>query len=322
LVERINRDCVPATGPIQACTLVFQGNLPKTLSPAIRTMEELDVSEPLPTVNDAAVMERLAKADRAWDITFLEDELETVMEWGTTCNAIFMLGEVTDSLDDPELDAFVDGLENSPPADAVERRREMRFALRDIGLRTPPAHLPFIDAGEFVLRSPEEVGQRVHATFLVSMAAQEFLAAGQIEQLAAALADADLSPNERAFVASPDAESAQELAWRLEAMVMLSWALGRREEPPEVDATWELDGEEDTAMIVAAKDGEAGVELRTVDEIADRLEAIYCLRWLAVDAALRGEGLEGLEAGVLFQQHSALCWLTEDVAWDDVSPST
>ena len=76
------------------------------------------------------------------------------------------------------------------------------------------------------------------------------------------------------------------------------------------------------AMMGRAKDGDACETLRTVAQIADQLDRVYCAHWLVVDGRMKGRPPQDLNPGAVMEQHYALLWLTEPTAWDDIQPHT
>ena len=53
-------------------------------------------------------------------------------------------------------------------------------------------------------------------------------------------------------------------------------------------------------------------------------DRIYRYHWAVRDARIRGESVDGLDAGVVVERHYALNWLIGylDQAWDDITTDT
>ena len=329
LIARIERQSKQApVRDLQHATLAFAERLPSSLPPELRDVSNVDLSQPLPRVGDDAVNAKLDVAKLAFEVTFDPEDMMQVMKWGSRYQVIVIVGDLEKGeVFDPgvdKLDAFFGQLETPRPADSIARRNQTRLWLVGEGLGLPPVHLPSIGVDELSVRSPEEVARRAHTLFLVSMASQEFLATGAIIALRGPLdgvADA-LSPAEAAFVEAPSQELAQQLAFRIEAVALLAWAMSWIADPPSVDEPFSPEGDEDVAMMGRAKDGDACETLRTVAQIADQLDRVYCAHWLVVDGRMKGRPPQDLNPGAVMEQHYALLWLTEPTAWDDIQPHT
>lgn len=194
------------------------------------------------------------------------------------------------------------------------------------------------DDAEVELRPPSEVALR-----LLAMHGTVCFARGMERERAVALVgDAALSPQESRLFEEKDEELAQSLIWRLEALVILMWALGMTEVPAWPDAMCDVDGVHDR-IFAATQDPAAFVRearLRPAGEILDELELTTRLNW-----ALRESALQGLDIPehlnwasdavrlpvresplplVVLQRHHALNWLIgfggDD--WDEVDTPT
>lgn len=202
--------------------------------------------------------------------------------------------------------------------------------------RSPIRWIP--DDDEVELRSAPEVALR-----LLAMHATVCFARGMERERALALvADAALSPAESALFQDKDDELAQSLIWRLEALVILMWALGISEAPPWPDAMCDVEDVHER-IFAATQDPAAFVRearLRPVGEILDELESMTRLHWALRESALKGlEIPENLHWGsdasriparqsalplVVHERHHALNWLIRfgDDDWDEVDTPT
>lgn len=321
--ERLNRDVEERGKPRQSADVLFTERVPTSFPVIFGTIEPIPLEEARKTkVGDAAVEARIAVATAAWRVSFASSSLLDVVKWGTRHNAIFALrdAEGAPAAADP-LDTFVARLDPKPAPEAVERRRRTRKRLALEGLRMPPAGLPFLPAA--LVRTPAAVAERARVAFLISMAAQEQLHTGKVERLRGPLYELGhaLSPSERAFVAAPDRPTAEPLAWRLEAVRVFAWALGWLPDAPPSTAPWEP-GPSEAELLGALHEGKAGEVLLSAEQLTDALDYVYCARWIVVDARLKGQTPAGLHPGVLLEQHRALGWLVDSIAWDDVDLST
>jgi hypothetical protein len=99
------------------------------------------------------------------------------------------------------------------------------------------------------------------------------------------------------------------------------WALGWR------DTLLPFDAKDESGQVLPASrftsEAVRQATLRPANEILDQLDAVYCRRWIIVDAQQRGAPLPpGLLPPLLLERHHALLWLNGRVEWDEVRCST
>lgn len=140
-----------------------------------------------------------------------------------------------------------------------------------------------------------------------------------------ALASA-FTPEEQAFIDSdaPDDIDRIQFTWRYDCYWVLLWALGFVETlgrpssmcDPAIAMRILRDLGRDQFM--------ANAELRPPGDWLDEADLAYRYHWAVVDARLRGEVVEGLDAGVVMERHYALNWLIGygDQDWDDITTDT
>jgi hypothetical protein len=208
--------------------------------------------------------------------------------------------------------------------DPASRRTRTNADLTARGLRLPSQGLPLVrDEG---LRDASEVAVRAQSLTVAVMMSGMFSVTGRVASEAelreqfGPLFDA-LTADERAFLRAPDAEVARQLAWRTEALVALVWALGWR------DTLLPFDAKDESGQVLPASrftsEAVRQATLRPAYEILDQLDAVYCRRWIIVDAQQRGAPLPpGLLPPLLLERHHALLWLNGRVEWDEVRCST
>ena len=199
------------------------------------------------------------------------------------------------------------------------------------------------DDEEVALRSGPEVARRMLALWVVVLRAE-----GMPRQEAWDLIDRlglreALSPEEEGFLADaePDPDTSRAYVWRLEAIWVLLWALGRVEE-----LGWPV-GMCDVPRIVGlvkpfegSSELVTGGTLRPASEILDEQDLIMRVHWAIRDAWLKGRRVpehldwsdegepldvsECASVGVVEQRHHALNWLVRflDADWDEVDTPT
>ncbi len=155
----------------------------------------------------------------------------------------------------------------------------------------------------------------------------EETAADQFAQLDALYQIAGcLSPEEKAYLESPDAEVSQhnKFGWRYECCAVLLWALSM------------IEMQEPTEICDAAKLGsilwnhtfdslmESAV-VRSKEEILDFQDLVLRYDWACVDARIHHKPLSILDGDIVYEWHYALNWLVQAdgiTQWDDVTTTT
>ncbi|MBE2318906.1 DUF4272 domain-containing protein [Solirubrobacter sp. CPCC 204708] len=140
--------------------------------------------------------------------------------------------------------------------------------------------------------------------------------------VAAVGADRWISDAERAYLARvadgvPDVEAEYELSWRAESLYALLWTLGLAADLP---LTRELELRPDAFRAVDALTGPAppGLALRAPEEIAAKLDVLYCAHWAARERVPE-QWPEDLEPEAIRERRRALEWLLlTGVEWDAV----
>lgn len=211
----------------------------------------------------------------------------------------------------------------SDEAKARKQRSEARLLLEGVPFIE---HLPVIeDEREAKLRSGAEIVDRAIALLAVAAVGE-----GAPDEIVDKLmVDFDvaprLSPQERAFVASPTASARVRFSWRYEALNVLLWAtgfLGELSRPVrQMDVPTVI--REILSRTVAKLHADARV--RPAGAILDEADLIYRYHWAVRDAQLRGEPPPArLDRSVIMERHYALNWLigVDGCGWDDVPTHT
>lgn len=214
------------------------------------------------------------------------------------------------------------------PDSSVQRKENNEQYLKTLGIPVNP-HLPHVESeNEAKFRNPEEVAKRALVLYaLISVAHQ-----ADRELAVSWLKNEDLwqsvSPKEKAFLensTTPEREVI-EASWRVESLWTLLWSLGKVEElglPKELcdsDLIQQIMPEPE--MPIAQFINQAS--LRPPSEILDATDLIYRIHWADVDARLNNrETPGGLYAGIIYERHYTLNWLTWYAKdWDDIITDT
>jgi hypothetical protein len=222
-----------------------------------------------------------------------------------------------------------------------QRRRQSLAILKEVGIE-PMEGLPCIEAVEdVVIRTKEEVTQRVLGLLLVAAYADRLCSGDTrdasrawLEQLIQAYGAQDFfSPRERAFLDNdhPTDEENYHFMWMFEPLAVLEWALGLLsvEEALAVPATFC----DVTRVVTAVNSFRSLAEvletatLRDPEAILDQADLIYRYDWVCVEDRIHHPQNEDPAWGIVMERHRALNWLinygyeTPD-DWDDVGTDT
>lgn len=222
--------------------------------------------------------------------------------------------------------------DESPFTDAeieeMSARRERSIAIieqeqvpiyDDLPMILPETHAP--------QRSHQEVAERAVALFIVS-----YKAVGGDEKIVEKMADkADdddlFSPEEADFATEEDVEDSDRIqfSWRVEALNVLLWALGKVDTLPRPDKS--VDWDPIVAMMsgISAKKLLSSSKMRPQAEVLDAADLIYRYHWAIRNEGVHGrEAPDGLDSSVVLERHHALNWLIQfdGEDWDDVPTPT
>jgi len=177
------------------------------------------------------------------------------------------------------------------------------------------------------IRDAKDVARRVIILYAVGSVVFE----GGREESIKFLKEAGLwdyvSPSEVAFLENqkPSEQETADVIWRMEALWMLLWAMGKVKEldlptkPCDLDMIHELVPKRaEVAQYINS------ATLKTKSEILDHTDMIYRIHWAVRDAQLNKKPIPaGLDADVVVERHYALNWLVfyaDD--WDDITTDT
>jgi len=214
--------------------------------------------------------------------------------------------------------------------DPLERKARTEERLQALGISINP-HLPAIESiDQARFRSPQEVARR--AVLLLAVAALAFGKEGDplVEWLHREGLMQHASKQEREFFEDPERfeELGQQLSWRVEALMVLAWALCLLDDlglPEEQCSAADLFphlpafGESTADFIASAK-------LRDGEELLDFSDLIYRAHWAARDARIGNGANPGpIDISICMEWHHAINWITcadDEDDWDRVPTST
>ncbi len=191
------------------------------------------------------------------------------------------------------------------------------------------ATLPYTEADdEVTLRSKDEIVDRALALCYVALKG-EGLDQEYLDDFEKRYNVKDkLSPEEKefAFSSAPSQQQKTNAVWRYESLQVMLWALGYIDKLDYPDSICNVS---QVVSVFRMHKGDQSfrrnVQLRTKKEILDQTDLIYRLDWAVVDARIKNKPAPGnLEAGVVYERHYSLNWLTNymEQAWDEISTDT
>ncbi|GGH58380.1 hypothetical protein HNQ91_000412 [Filimonas zeae] len=188
-------------------------------------------------------------------------------------------------------------------------------------------HLPVVpDVAAITLRSEEEILERIYCLTVLA-AKGEGVRQEVLDDKIEELNITGFTPIEAALL-DKETLTEQEQAnttWRYECVYVLLWALGLEEELGYPDTICDVPHMVEMVINQSRVILESKAQLRDAEEILEQLDQIYRMHWACVEAHLHHQQPEGgMEAGVVYERHYALNWLTgyEEQEWDEVQTDT
>ena len=136
-----------------------------------------------------------------------------------------------------------------------------------------------------------------------------------------------LSDNETAYIdGTPDANEAVQFSWRYECCAVLLWALGLFDLDTSFQKYCDVAG---MARIIRSfhsiEEICAAAHLRSEEELLELHTKVVYYHWSCVEARIHEQSLEGIDSGIVQEQHYACNWLcganhTEN--WDEIQCHT
>jgi hypothetical protein len=248
---------------------------------------------------------------------FLDKDFNLLIDTGGECGNGSVKVQISSEFIDKPFEAT---------ADQEGRKKKSEQFLQEKGIMIN-VNLPFIDPeAEVNLRTKEEIIERVYALALIS-ALGEGVPRDQLERVKNGLPINELSPYETHLYTKGELTPNEKAiaTWRYESMNLLLWALGYVDPLVHPDAICDVGTIVGLVIHRNRQEFEAGAALKSKAEILDELDKTYRMNWACVQARLTGgEPGGGIHAGIVYERHYALNWLTryQDYAWDDVSTDT
>lgn len=217
-----------------------------------------------------------------------------------------------------------------PSAEALERKARSLQQLQAMGIRSS-AMLPAItDESSAVIRSSQEIAQRVAILTAINTVAFGYLSGTDIiSYLQKNQLWEHTSPAEKAFLGNPTEEQKKKETWKCEGIWVLLWALNLLPELGYMTDLCNMDLIPEEIFPFRGLSGNPAVffakatSLRPIAEILDANDLYYRAHWSCVDARLKNEEAP-VHPGVVYERHYALNWLINyrNQPWDEVTCDT
>ncbi|WP_298423587.1 DUF4272 domain-containing protein [uncultured Kordia sp.] len=189
-------------------------------------------------------------------------------------------------------------------------------------------NLPCVEStSEANIRSAKEIAQRVTVMAYINGFTLNALSG---EDTITILKKLDLweatTPKEKHLLENPTDEGKNQESWKCEGIWVLLWALKKVDSIPfpneMIDFVNIPEGNypyTDPKVFITET-----TEARNASEILDMNDLYYRMDWACVDARVKGEHMEAMIPGAVYERHYALNWLIHymDQDWDDVTCDT
>lgn len=223
---------------------------------------------------------------------------------------------------------------DKPQKDVTERQKSRKLKNEQIIEERKikvNKNLPCIaDDDEVVLRSPQEVAQRVTILAITNLVAHDLLSSDEAQEYISHFKLWDfVTPDEKAFLDNPTEEQKLYESWKGEGIWTLMWALGKvnrlgfPDEPCNLEkimyGDYPIGNNREPAEFLNSTH-----TIRSKSEILGAADFYYRLDWACVDARMNNKPMEIVNQSVVYERHYALNWLINymNQDWDNVSCDT
>lgn len=214
--------------------------------------------------------------------------------------------------------------------DQQERKARSESVLKERNIKIN-INLPCIKAeADTQIRDAKAIAQRVVVLAITNLVAFNQITGETAKQYLAGYDLWDLvTPNEKDFLEDPTDERKSYETWKCEDIWTLLWAINKVDHLPFPSSLCNLgDIAPGNYPVASDKDPNEFINsvqtIRSKKEIMDANDLYYRLHWACVDARLKGQQMEAVQPGVVYERHYALNWVVRylNQEWDDVSCDT
>lgn len=225
---------------------------------------------------------------------------------------------------------YFDNDQNELDEDQIQRKAKSEEILERENVKIN-RHLPCVESeSETTLRTPREIAERVSVLAVTNLVAFNSISA---QEAIAYLQNYKLwnyvTEGEKEFLANPTDDKKAYESWKCEGIWTLMWALNKVEKLdfPNEFCNLENINSEDYPV---GKDKDPFDFINSINtsksksEILDAADLYYRFNWACVDERIKGNQIENINPGIVYERQYALNWLINymDQDWDNVTCDT
>ena len=225
---------------------------------------------------------------------------------------------------------YFDNDQNELDEDQIERKAKNEEILERENIKINK-HLPCIESErETTIRSAKEIAERVSVLAVTNLVAFNSISPEEaVDYLQEYKLWESVTEGEKEFLANPTDDRKMYETWKCEGIWTLTWALKKVE-------TLDFPSEFCNLENISAENYPVGKdkdpfdfinavnEVRSKKEILDAADLYYRYNWACVDERIKGNQIEGINPGIVYERQYALNWLIHymDQDWDNVTCDT
>lgn len=225
---------------------------------------------------------------------------------------------------------YFDNNQNEVDEDQIQRKAKSEEILERENVKIN-RHLPCVESeSETTLRTPREIAERVSVLAVTNLVAFNSISAQEaIEYLQNYKLWDFVTEGEKEFLANPTDDKKAYESWKCEGIWTLMWALNKVEKLdfPNEFCNLENINSEDYPV---GKDKDPFDFINSINtsksksEILDAADLYYRFNWACVDERIKGNQIENINPGIVYERQYALNWLINymDQDWDNVTCDT
>jgi hypothetical protein len=253
---------------------------------------------------------------------FLDKDLNLIIDTDGKCEI--------DNLEVHINSEYFDNDQNELDEDQIERKAKNEEILERQNIKINK-HLPCIESErETTIRSAKEIAERVSVLAVTNLVAFNSISPEEaVDYLQEYKLWESVTEGEKEFLANPTDDRKMYETWKCEGIWTLTWALKKVE-------TLDFPNEFCNLENISAENYPVGKdkdpfdfinavnEVRSKKEILDAADLYYRYNWACVDERIKGNQIEGINSGIVYERQYALNWLIHymDQDWDNVTCDT
>lgn len=251
---------------------------------------------------------------------FLDKDMKVILDMNGKCQLDDLEVNISTSYFDPPAETYTQ--------EQLDRKVQIEAFLAQKHI-TINSNLPCTPSvSEVKMRSKQEIIDRAYGLLVVS-AKGEGIEQVHIDKVVLEKRINSLSPYEKHIFEAQELTDQDRInsSWRYEALNVLLWALGVVPDLTYPSDMCDVGGIVGKMLEPTREAFEGTIKLKSTEDVLSELDKTYRMHWACVDARLKGKPNSGnLHAGVIYERHYALNWLTQfqnpDCDWDDIETPT